>query len=237
MSLDGRSAVVTGASRGIGAAVARALAGAGATVALAARTGEALSALARELGTGHLAVPCDLTRPDDIDALAARVTAWAGGAPHILVNAAGIFPRASAHEQDPDEFARTVALNLTAPFRVVRAFLPAMRQQGRGDVITIGSVADRYAFAGNSAYSASKYGARAVHEVLRTETRGTGVRATLIAPGPVDTAIWDPHESALGDTLPRRTDMLRPEDVARAVLFAVAQPPHTAVEELRLAHS
>lgn len=234
MTLAGRSALVTGASRGIGEAVARALAAAGARVALAARSAEALATLARDLGAPHLAVVADITVPADVAALAARVTAWAGGAPDILVGSAGAFPRAPLHEQDPDEFARALALNATAPFRVLRAFLPAMREARRGDVVTIGSVADRHAYPGNAAYSAGKFGNRATHEVLRAETRGTGVRAILIAPGPVDTAIWDPHEDSLGRTLPPRDRMLRVDDVARAVVFAVAQPRHVDVEELRL---
>jgi NADP-dependent 3-hydroxy acid dehydrogenase YdfG len=232
--LAARTALVTGASRGIGAAVARALAAQGARVALAARSADALSALARELGPGHLAVTADLTVSRDIAALAARVTEWAPGAPDILVNNAGIFPRAAAHEQDPDDFARTLELNLAAPFRVLRAFLPRMLSRRRGDVVTLGSVADRHAYAENAAYSASKFGARGLHEVLRAETRGTGVRATLIAPGPVDTAIWAAYEPALGKTLMARGSMLRPDDVARAVLFAVSQPPHVDIEELRL---
>lgn len=237
MILGGRTALVTGASRGIGAAVARALAGAGARVALAARSGDALSALAAGLGPGHLAVACDLTRPADVAGLAARVTDWAGGTPDIIVNGAGIFPRAPLHEQDSDEFVRTLDLNLTAPFRVMRAFLAAMRERGSGDLVTIGSVADRHVFAGNAAYSASKFGARALHEVLRAETRGTGIRATLVSPGPVDTAIWNPHEGTLGRLLPARVEMLKPEDVASAVVFAVCQPRDVTMEEIRLARS
>ena len=237
MTLEGRWALVTGASRGIGEAVARALALSGARVALAARSATRLSELARELGAGHLAVAGDLTVARDVDALADRVATWCGSAPDILVNGAGIFPLASVHDLDPDDFLRTLDLNLAAPFRVLRAFLPAMRARRQGDVVTIGSVADRHASPGNAAYSASKYGARALHEVLRAETRGTGVRASLVSPGPVDTAIWSPHESSLGGALPRREDMLAAADVARAVLYVVTQPRDVTVEELRLSRS
>jgi NADP-dependent 3-hydroxy acid dehydrogenase YdfG len=234
VTLAGRSALVTGASRGIGEAVARALASAGARVALAARSADTLAALARDLGPSHLAVAADLTVPSDVAALAERVTAWAGAAPDILVNSAGVFPRSTVHEQDPEAFARALDINLTAPFRVLRAFLPEMRACRRGHIVTIGSVADRHAYPENAAYSAGKFGARAVHQVLRAETRGTGVRATLISPGPVDTAIWNLHERSLGRSLPRRSDMLRADDVARAVVFALSQPAHVDVEELRL---
>lgn len=235
--LAGRTALVTGASRGIGEAVVRVLAAEGARVALTARSSGALDALVHELGARHMAIAADLMIDRDVAVLAARVSEWAGGAPDILVNNAGTFPRAAAHEQDPDEFARTLDLNLAAPFRVLRAFLPQMRARHTGDIVTLGSVADRHAWPANAAYSASKFGARALHEVLRAETRGTGVRAMLVAPGPVDTAIWNLHEQELGRSLPRRETMLRAEDVARAVLFAVSQPANVDIEELRLSSS
>ena len=236
-TLAGRTALITGASRGIGAATARALAGAGARLALVARGAEALHALARELGAGHLVVVADCTKAPDVARLAAEVTAWAGGAPDILVNNAGIYPRARLTDQDPDEFAATLDVNLAAPFRVLHAFLPAMRARRSGHVVSIGTVADRSIWPMNGAYSASKYGLRALHEVLYAEARGSGVRATLVSPGAVDTGIWDEHEAELGKTLASRAAMLKPDDVARAVLYTLAQPPHMTVYELRLSPS
>lgn len=239
--LAGHTAVITGASRGIGAATARALAAAGVRLALVARGADALHTLAAELaaefGDGHLVAPADCTDAVDVAALAAAVMQWAGGAPDILVNNAGVYPRALLMNQDPEEFAKTLDLNLTAPFRLLRAFLPAMRARGSGHVVSIGTVADRNIWPMNSAYSASKYGLRALHEVLYAESRASGVRATLIAPGAVDTDLWEPHEAELGKTLARREAMLRPDDVARAVLYAVSQPAHVTVHELRLSPS
>ncbi|MBI1810088.1 MAG: SDR family NAD(P)-dependent oxidoreductase, partial [Gemmatimonadetes bacterium] len=116
-------------------------------------------------------------------------------------------------------------------------FLPAMLAAGRGHIVTVGSIADRHPFPGNGAYAASKFGARAMHEVLRAESRGTGVRATLVSPAATDTAIWDAVRGDRRAGLPTRDQMLRPEDVARAVLFAVAQPPHVTVDELRISRS
>jgi NADP-dependent 3-hydroxy acid dehydrogenase YdfG len=242
--LAGRTALITGASRGIGAATARALAGAGARLALVARGADALHAFADELAEGgrtrggahggHLVVAADCTKAEDVTRMAATVTAWAGGPPDILVNNAGIYPRAKLHEQNPDEFAATLDVNLAAPFRVLHAFLTAMRARGSGHVVSIGSVADRNIWPMNGAYSASKYGLRALHEVLYAESRGSGVQATLIAPGAVDTDIWQAHEAELGKSLSPRARMLRPDDVARAVLYAVTQPPHMTVYELRL---
>jgi NADP-dependent 3-hydroxy acid dehydrogenase YdfG len=124
--------------------------------------------------------------------------------------------------------------NLTAPFLLLRLLLPDLKQRGSGHVVTIGSVADRTAFSGNAAYSASKYGLRGLHEVLAVELRGSGVKATLVAPGPVDTHIWDELDPDHQPGFTKRRDMLHAEDVAAAVVFAVTQPERVAVTELRL---
>ena len=237
MILSDRTALVTGASRGIGAAISRAMDGAGIRVALVAKHGDALSALRNTLGAGHLEVACDLTQPDAVRELAASVINWASGPPDIIVNNAGVFPFSPIHEQDSVQFVHTLALGVTAPFLVLRCFLPAMRARGSGDVVTIGSISDRHTYSGNGAYNAAKYGARALHEVLRAETRGSGIRATLVSPGPVSTEIWNPHEDLLGGTLPPRSEMLSAEDVARAVMFVLSEPQGVTMEELRLSRS
>lgn len=232
--LAGKSALVTGASKGIGAETARALAAAGARVAMVARSADALASLAKELGPASLAVTADLADAADAERAIAAVRAWASGAPDIVVNNVGAFAQGRVEKQSPEGFAGTLRVNLEANFRVTHAFVAEMRTRGHGDVVSIGSVADKTPYPGNAAYSASKYGLRAVHEVLRAETRGTGVRAILISPGPVDTDIWNPVEAKLGDTLPARSAMMHAEDVAAAILFTVSQPPHVTVEELRL---
>jgi len=224
---------VTGASRGIGRAIAIALAEAGARVSLVARGAAALHELARAIGPQATAVPCDVA---DADAVASVLGTLheAGSAPDILVNNAGLFPIAPLDEMALAEFERTIAVNLIAPFAVLRAVLPDMKARGRGHVVTIGSVADRTVFAGNGAYAASKYGQRAMHEVLRQELRGTGVRATLVSPAATDTPIWDPIDPDNKPGFPPRAAMLRPEDVADAVVWAVTRPSHVNVDEVRL---
>ena len=107
---------------------------------------------------------------------------------------------------------------------MLRAFLPPMRAQGRGLVVTIGSVADHQALPGNAAYGAAKHGLRGLHGVLAQELRGSGVRATLLSPGPVDTALWDPVDPDGRPGFTRRAAMLRSEDVAEAVLFVATRP-------------
>ena len=138
---------------------------------------------------------------------------------------------------DPSSFAADLQTNLVAPLRFVRALLPDMRARGSGDIVTIGSVADRAIFPENAAYAASKHGARALHEVLRLETRGSGVRAMLISPGPVDTALWDSIDPDHRDGFIPRAQMLSPQAVADAVLYAVTQPREVNVDELRLSRS
>jgi NADP-dependent 3-hydroxy acid dehydrogenase YdfG len=233
-SLDGAMAVVTGASRGIGEAVARSLVSAGAVVALVARSRDALEALAAALGPRAFAVPCDLRDAAAVSAAGALIGTTLGGPPRILVNNAGIFRVAPIHELAPEEFESMVAVNLVAPFRFIRAFLPAMTAAKAGHIVTIGSIADRFAIPGNAGYSATKYGVRAMHEVLRAEARGSGVRATLVSPSATDTAIWDGIELGKKTRFPERAQMLRAEDVARAVMFAVMQPEGVNVDEVRL---
>ncbi len=227
--LAGRTAVVTGASRGIGAATAGALAKAGARVALLARTGTRLDALAAE--TGGIAVPCDLRDPAALRAGVDAVLNRLGAAPDIVVNNAGVFRVVPMGELPQETILDSVALNLSAPLLIVNAFLPGMRARKSGHVVTIGSIADRVVFEGNAVYSATKFGARAMHEVLRAELKGSGIRVTLVSPGSTDTAIWD--DAGEGD-FPPRSAMLSAEAVADAVLYAVTREPETNIDELRL---
>jgi NADP-dependent 3-hydroxy acid dehydrogenase YdfG len=112
-----------------------------------------------------------------------------------------------------------------------------MRARGSGHLVTLGSVADRNIFAGNAAYSASKYGLRAMHEVLRAELRGTGVRASLVSPGPVDTDIWDPIDPDNRPGFTPRAQMLRAADVAEAIRWVIVAPAAVNVDELRFSSS
>lgn len=231
--LSGRTALVVGASRGIGLAVARELRARGAWVAMVARGRGELARMAEEVG-GH-AVAADVSTTGGVHALAGYITELLGDAPDVVVASGGTFLVAPVAETSPEDFDRVLAGNLRAPFLLARAFLPPMLARGHGHLVQLGSVAGRVAFPGNGAYSASKYGLRGLHEVLLQELRGTGVRATLVEPAATDTPLWDPLDPDGRDDLPSRASMLRPGDVARAVAFAIAQPrgvqiPFLAVE-------
>jgi NADP-dependent 3-hydroxy acid dehydrogenase YdfG len=232
-----RLAVVTGASRGIGLAAARLLLDDSMRVVMLARSGDALRAAAAPYGARAVPIECDVADPVAIDAMARRIREEIGETPDVVVNNAGLFQLAPAHETDPDAFAEALNVNLVAPFRIVRAFLPAMRDQRRGHIVTIGSVADRVAFPENGAYAASKFGLRGLHEVLRAELRGSGVRATLISPGPVDTALWDAIDPDNRPGFSPRASMLSADAVAAAVIYAINQPADVNVDELRLSRA
>jgi NADP-dependent 3-hydroxy acid dehydrogenase YdfG len=233
--LRGRTALVTGASRGIGRATAERLAAAGARVALTSRGGAALEAAAAAIG-GH-AIAADVADAGPVAALAEQVRAWAGGPPDIVVNSAGAFELAPLAEATTESFDLQLAVNLRAPFLVIRAYLPEMLERGSGHLVTVGSIAGRQAFPHNGAYAASKFGVRGLHAVLDAEVRGTGVRATLIEPAATDTALWDDVDSARHGPLPARAAMLPPDAVADAIVFAVTRPATVDVRTILLERS
>jgi NADP-dependent 3-hydroxy acid dehydrogenase YdfG len=232
-----KTALVTGGSRGIGLAIARALVRAGVRVALVARGAQELEARATELGNQTLAVAADLSISSDVDRLVRQLHDTFGGAPDLLINNAGIFDPKPLHVLTGEEFARMIQINLVAPFFVLRALLPAWCEERRGHAITIGSIADRTIFPDNGAYSASKFGARAMHEVLRAETRGTGVRTTLVSPSSTDTPIWDTVLLRPDNRFPPRSAMLAADAVADAVVWAATRPDNVNVDELRISAS
>jgi NADP-dependent 3-hydroxy acid dehydrogenase YdfG len=236
-ALGGGTAVVTGASRGIGAGIAEALGRQGVRVVLVARTEAKLKERAARI-KGSIPVTCDVTDPKSVEQATKRIVTELNGAPDILVNNAGIFSAAIVEETTALSFIETINTNLVGPFLFVRAFLGDMKKRKAGHIVTIGSIADRTIYTGNAAYSATKFGLRAIHEVLRAELRGTGVRTTLISPAATATEIWNtvPVTDPLGKPHSKRP-MLDPDDVVRAVMFALTQPERVNVDELRLSHS
>jgi NADP-dependent 3-hydroxy acid dehydrogenase YdfG len=231
------TAVITGASTGIGAALAARCVREGMRVALIARTPGPLQQHAVALGHDAISVPCDLTDPGAVSAAAELIMTAFGGAPDLLVNNAGLFQLASVDTMSPADFSAVLQVNLVGPFLLTRALLPAMKARGIGTIITLGSIADRTVFPGNGAYAASKYGLRALHEAMRAELRGSGVRATLVSPGPVDTPLWDPFDPDHRPGFTPRAAMLTADDVADAIWFAASRPASVNIDELRLSRS
>ena len=227
-----RTALVTGASSGIGRAVSLRLAEGGTDVLMVARGEGRLAAAAGEVG-GRM-VPADVSTPEGIARIGEEVRfAWEG-APELVVNAAGTFLIAPFVSTSADDVETQLRGNLLGPFRVIREFLPAMLERGSGRIINIGSVAGRTALPGNAAYSASKYGLRGMHEVLVAELRGSGVSASLVDPSATDTPLWDPVDPDRSDELPSRGEMLDADRVAEAVVFAATRPLGVTIPTLSI---
>jgi NADP-dependent 3-hydroxy acid dehydrogenase YdfG len=212
--------LITGASTGIGAATARHAAEAGYRVVLAARSEDTLRALADEVG--GLAVRCDVTEWEEQQALAGRALDEYGRIDVVFANAGFGGPRGFEHGT-PEEWKEMVLTNVYGCALTVRATMPALRES-KGHLLLTSSVAGRRALPG-SLYSATKHAVTAMGEAARLDYNDTGVRVTLIEPGMVDTPFFDS---------PPRIEALRADDVARAVMFAVSQPPHVDVNEILL---
>lgn len=232
---DSTTALVTGASRGIGLAITRSLCAHGVRVAMVARSRGPLEEAAAAVG--GTAFPADLADAAAVDRLVEKLRTHFGDTPEIVVNAAGAFALAPVAGTDVAAFDTMIAANLRAPFLLMRAFLPRMVERGSGHIVSIGSVAGRFAFPGNGAYSASKFGLRGLHETLGEELRGTGVRATLIEPSATDTAVWENVDHAAHPGLPERSQMLLPDAVADAVLYALSRPAEVAIKYLGIERS
>jgi len=237
IDLRGKTALVTGASRGIGYAVARAFTGVGMRTWMLARTPSQLHHSAHALGKLAIAEVCDVSDVEAVRITVARIAADCNGAPDVVVNNAGLFPLAAIEDTSVEEFASALNTNLLAPFHLTRAFLPAMRTRGSGHNVLIGSVADRSVFPGNASYAATKFGSRALHEVLRMETLGSGVRSSLVSPSATDTSIWDAVDPDNREGFTKREAMLRTDAVADAVLWVVSRPPEVNIDELRLSRA
>lgn len=236
--LRGRVAVVTGASSGIGAAVASALAAEGAHVALAARRAHALeqveAALPRKDGARSVTVPTDVTDPAQVDALVAETTATLGPV-DVLVSCAGVMYYTLMANADLGQWRRTVDVNCNGLLHCLAAVVPGMVARGQGHVVAISSDAGRRVFPGLAVYSGTKFFVEAVLQGLRLETVGSGLRVTSVQPGNVGTDLLDLSSDAQAlEQYGTATDarVLDPEDVSAAVVHALRQPQHVAVNEI-----
>jgi 3-oxoacyl-[acyl-carrier protein] reductase len=226
-----RSILITGASQGIGRATALALAEPGRHLALAARGAAALEDVAAQVrarGAEALALPCDVRDEAQVRELLARA-AGEQGRLDMLVNSAGGATVAPIEQLGVEEWRQALDTLLTGAFLVCKQALPLLPAGGL--IVNVGSVAARQAFPGWAAYSAAKAGLLAFGNVLREELRERGVRVTTILPAATNTPLWD----GLPGEWPR-ANMLRAEDVARAILDLAALPPYAAVEELTIGH-
>ncbi|WP_193609736.1 SDR family NAD(P)-dependent oxidoreductase [Nocardioides lijunqiniae] len=226
------TAVVTGASSGIGAATARTLARAGFHVVCAARRADRVEALAAEIdGT---AVVCDVTSQDDVAALAAQV----GERLDVLVNnAGGAFGASPVAQADSDEWRRMYEVNVIGLMQVTRALLPALVASGAGVILNVGSTAGRVAYEGGGGYTAAKHGTQVVTETLRLELWDQPVRVCEIAPGMVKTdefamVRFEGDRERAEAVYEGVAEPLTAEDVADAIGWMVTRPAHVNIDEL-----
>lgn len=225
MTLDGKTAIVTGASSGIGAATVRALRAAGARVAAGARRVDRLEA--------DVALALDVTEPDSCERFVEEAVERLGGL-DVLVNAAGLALGREPFWDSSEEDERTVLeTNVNGLIRMTRLCLPHLRDGGH--IVNIGSVAGRQAYEKGSLYIASKFAVRGFTYALREDLLGRPIRLTTVDPGLVETDFsrvrfrGDDEQAA---AVYRGVEAMKPDDVAECVLFALTRPPHVNVDEL-----
>src|SRR5215212_10012579 len=234
--LEGRVAAVTGASSGIGAATATALSRAGATVALAARRRERLDALAGQLEGEASIHEVDVTDEQQARSFVEEAHAEHGGL-HLLVNNAGVMLLGPVMGSDPADWRRMLDVNLWGLLVCTHTALPLIAQSGGGDVVNVSSVAGRRADAGAAVYNMTKFGVHAFSEALRQEALHVGVRVTTVAPGFVDTELQGHNTNPVVRRATERSreqigEVLKAEDIAAEILYAVTRPPHVCLNEV-----
>jgi NADP-dependent 3-hydroxy acid dehydrogenase YdfG len=233
-SLSGRTALVTGASSGIGEATARALALAGVKVAITARRRDRLEKLAGEMG-GAEVIEADLSDPDAAQA-AVRTAEAQLGQLDILVNNAGVMYLEPIDEADLERWRKMLELNVLGLIATTQAALPGMRSRKTGHIVNVASTAGRIAGANAAGYNASKFGVVGFSEALRKEAYMDNIRVTVIEPGVVETELREhvAHQKAQAaiNTYADAMRQLKSEDIADAILYAVSRPDHVNVNEI-----
>ena len=224
------TALVTGATEGIGRATAFALGRAGFRVGVCARTAARVEAVVAELraeGVDAAGASADVADAAQVTAAVRQLTG-ALGEIEVLVNNAGVLIARPIEELTPEDWDVTMATNLRGLFLATRAVLPGMRSRRRGTIVNVASLAGRNGFAGGTAYTASKHGVLGFSRSLMLEVRKDGVRVVAVCPGSVDTALLRDQPMLKSD--PQR--ILRPEDVAETIVHAIRLPERAMVSEL-----
>jgi 3-oxoacyl-[acyl-carrier protein] reductase len=225
--LEGKVAIITGASRGIGLAIAHRLANMGAKLSICARDPQRLETAANDLrrdSAGVFAAPVDVTRADQIVTFVAH-TEKSIGSPELLVNNAGIGYFGPTHEASEQDWDSVLDTNLKSVFLMSKAVAPAMIERRGGHIINIASLAGKNAFRGGGIYCASKWGLLGLTECMAEDLRQYGIRVSAICPGSVATD-FSPHTGK--DT----SKMLQPEDIAHAVEMILIQAPQSFISEV-----
>ena len=238
-SLDGKVALVTGASSGIGEATGQALADAGAKVALVARRKDRIDALAERIsaaGGTALAIEADISDEDRANEAVRRAGEELGGL-DFLVNNAGVMLLGPVAGANTEDWRRMIGVNLLGLLYCTHAALPIMGAAGGGHVVNVSSVAGRMASMGSAVYNMTKWGVVGFSEGLRQEVLHANVRVTCIEPGFVETELQGHNEhpmvvEAIEKMNEQIGELLTAEDIAKAILYALEQPAHVSVNEI-----
>ena len=234
-----KAAAVTGASSGIGEATAVALARAGYALALGARREDRLREVAERVeseGGSAAVLPCDVTDEEQAQGFVQSAAEQLGRL-DVLVNNAGVMLPGPVFGADTEDWRRMIDVNLFGLLYCTHAALPLMAEQGGGHIVNLSSVAGRRASLGTAVYNMTKFGVNGFSEGLRQEALHSNVRVTLIEPGYVDTELTDHMTNDMAREGAKRMreeigDVLQPEQIADAVVYAVSQPGHVAVNEV-----
>lgn len=220
-NLQNKTVMITGASRGIGAAAARAFAAEGAKVALVARSAEAIADLAGEIGPQAVAIPCDIARYWEVEQAVNNCVKAHGGLDILLNNAGVIEPVAHLANADPTAWGEAIDINLKGVFHGMRAVLPVMLEAGGGTVLTIGSGAAHGPVEGWSHYCSSKAGALMLTRMLDKEYADQGIRALSLSPGTVATQMQREIKASGINPVSQLdwSDHIPPEWVAKALIW------------------
>jgi NADP-dependent 3-hydroxy acid dehydrogenase YdfG len=238
-ALEGRKAVVTGASSGIGEATALALAAEGASVALGARRKDRLDELVKRIegegGTAH-AFEVDVSEEDTARAFVEGAAEAIGGL-DVLINNAGVMLLGGVEGADTEEWREMVGVNLLGLLYCTHAALPLMREGGGGHIVNISSVAGRTANLGSGVYNLTKWGVTGFSEALRQEALHSGIRVTVVEPGFVATELQGRNTNpAVLDAIEKMREqageVMEAEDIAAAILYALSQPQRVNVNEI-----
>ncbi|MBL7995699.1 SDR family NAD(P)-dependent oxidoreductase [bacterium] len=225
MNIKDKTAIITGAGRGIGRAVALALAREGANLVLASRSKKELDSAADEVracGVKAVVMPTDMRNEEQVRAMV-QASVKEFGALHVLINNAGLGYFKTAAELKTSEWDEMFSVNLRGVFIATQAAIPHLRSAKESFVINIASLAGKNTFVGGSGYAATKWGLRAFSQCLMLEERQHGIRVLAVCPGSVDTS-FSAHSA--------KKDIIRPEDVADTIIMALRMPQRSMVSEI-----
>jgi NADP-dependent 3-hydroxy acid dehydrogenase YdfG len=236
--LSGRVVAITGASSGIGEATALMCAQAGASVALGARRTDRIEALAAQIeesGGATIAMPVDISSEEQAVGFV-RAAHERLGRLDALVNNAGVMLLGPVEGADTAEWRQMIEVNCLGLLYCTHAALPLMREQGSGHIVNVASVAGRRASLGSGVYNMTKWGVVGFSEALRQEALHANIRVTVVEPGFVETELLDPNAQYVQDAAAKLKqeigDVLRAEDIADAIVHALAAPPHVSINEV-----